>query len=240
MGKDFQAPLNSFPEEGKYHLDGHRKCQIRLHPGETKSRNGICPVCGKPVTVGVFHRVEDLADRDRPKLSKDFFSLIPLTEILSEIHDCGAATKKVSRIYEDLLNTLGPELHILMDASVEEIKETGGLLLSKAIDRMRNKQVIRREGYDGEYGVIRLFDEGEKDELLGQIGLFGTKPKKQKHPKEKTKKEKATPKKKESDQQTALPFTDPILDPLNPEQREAVLHGKGHLLIVAGPARARP
>jgi PHP family Zn ribbon phosphoesterase len=87
----------------------------------------------------------------------------------------------VTRIYEDLLNTLGPELHILMDASVEAIKETGGLLLSKAIDRMRHNKVIRQEGYDGEYGVIRLFDEGEKDELLGQIGLFGTKPKKQKH-----------------------------------------------------------
>ncbi|MCF8127422.1 MAG: endonuclease Q family protein, partial [Deltaproteobacteria bacterium] len=160
-GEGFSGTIEFFPEEGKYHLDGHRKCRIRLHPGETKSRNGICPVCGKPVTVGVFHRVDDLADREHPKLSKNFFSLIPLTETLSEIHECGAGTKKVSRNYEDLISRLGPELHILMDASVEEIKETGGFLLSKAVDRMRNKQVIRREGYDGEYGVIRLFDEGE-------------------------------------------------------------------------------
>jgi DNA helicase II / ATP-dependent DNA helicase PcrA len=177
-GQGFSGTIEFFPEEGKYHLDGHRKCQVRLHPGETKSQNGICPVCGKPVTVGVFHRVDDLADREHPKISKVFFSLIPLTEILSEIHGCGPATKKVTHIYEDLISRLGPELPILMDASLEKIKETGGILLSKTIDRMRHNKVIRQEGYDGEYGVIRLFDEGEKDELLGQIGLFKTKPKK--------------------------------------------------------------
>lgn len=88
-GQGFSGTIEFFPEEGKYHLDGHRKCQVRLHPEETRSHNGICPVCGKPVTVGVFHRVDDLADRDHPKISKDFFSLIPLTEILSEIHGCG-------------------------------------------------------------------------------------------------------------------------------------------------------
>ena len=238
-GQGFSGTIEFFPEEGKYHLDGHRKCRIRLHPEETKSRNGICPVCGKPVTVGVFHRVDDLADRDHPKLSKAFFSLIPLTEILSEIHDCGPATKKVTRIYENLISRLGPELHILMDKPLEEIKETGGILMSEAIDRMRHNQVIRREGYDGEYGVIRLFEEGEKDELLGQGTLFKTKPKKQKCRKGKTRKKKEIPKQKDPDQQTALPFTDPILDPLNPEQREAVIHGKGHLLIVAGPGTGK-
>ncbi|MCG6879661.1 MAG: UvrD-helicase domain-containing protein [Deltaproteobacteria bacterium] len=238
-GQGFSGTIEFFPEEGKYHLDGHRKCQVRLHPGETKSQNGICPVCGKPVTVGVFHRVDDLADREHPKLSKAFFSLIPLTEILSEIHECGPGTKKVTRIYEDLINTLGPELHILMDASLKEINGTGGILLSEAIDRMRNNKVISQEGYDGEYGVIRLFDDGEKDELLGQIGLFKTKPKKPEYGKEKTQKKKTTPKKKDPDQQPVLPFTDSILDPLNPEQREAVIHGNGHLLIVAGPGTGK-
>jgi len=238
-GEGFSGTIEFFPEEGKYHLDGHRKCRIRLHPGETKSRNGICPVCGKPVTVGVFHRVEDLADREHPKLSKKFFSLIPLTEILSEIHNCGPATKKVTGVYEDLISRLGPELHILMDTSLEKVKETGGPLLSEAIDRMRHNRVIRREGYDGEYGVIRLFDEGEKDELLGQATLFKTKPKKQKDRKGKIQRKKTTCKKKDPDQQTALPFTDPILDPLNPEQRTAITHGEGHLLIVAGPGTGK-
>ena len=141
------------------------------------------------MTVGVFHRVDDLADRDHPKISKAFFSLIPLTEILSEIHGCGPATKKVTHIYEELIKTLGPELPILMDTPLEKLKQTGGVLLSMAIDRMRNNKVIRREGYDGEFGVIRLFDEGEKDELLGQTALFKAEPKKQKAGKAKTRKE---------------------------------------------------
>ncbi len=238
-GKGFLGTIEFFPEEGKYHLDGHRKCGVRLHPGDTKSQNGVCPVCGKPVTVGVFHRVDDLADREQPKISKDFYSLIPLAEILSEIHECGANTKKVTRIYEDLLNTLGPELHILMDAPFAAIKEAGGLLLSKAILRMRNNKVIREEGYDGEFGVIRLFDEGEKDELLGQIALFKTEPKNQKIRENKKRKKKKALTKEDPHQQTVLSFMDPILDPLNPEQREAVMHGKDHLLIVAGPGTGK-
>lgn len=176
-GQGFSGTIEFFPEEGKYHLDGHRKCRVRLKPEETKSHGGICPVCGKTLTVGVFHRVDDLADRNQPKISKDYFSLIPLTEILSEIHACGPNTKKVSRIYEDLIHALGPELHILMDTSLEEMERIGGLLLAKAIFRMRNKQVIRREGYDGEFGLIRLFNEGEKEALLGQTRLFKQRPK---------------------------------------------------------------
>ncbi len=143
------------------------------------------------MTVGVFHRVDDLADREHPKNTKPFFSLIPLTEILSEIHGCGPATKKVTHIYEGLIKTLGPELPILMDASLEKIEQTGGVLLSKAIDRMRNNKVIRQEGYDGEYGVIRLFDDGEKEELLGQAVLSKIKPKK-KYREAKTRKKKTT------------------------------------------------
>ena len=113
------------------------------------------------MTIGVLHRVEELSDRDAPELSKDFYCLIPLTEILSEIFDCGPSTKKVASAYEDILATLGPELHILMDAHPADVEKAGGVLLSKAIDRMRQNQVIREEGYDGEYGTIRLFEEAE-------------------------------------------------------------------------------
>jgi len=238
-GQGFAGTIEFFPEEGKYHMDGHRKCNVRLHPRETKSRNGICPACGKPLTVGVFHRVDDLADRDSPKLSKDFFSLIPLTEILSEIHDCGPATKKVKRIYEDLINTLGPELSILMDVPLDKIRQQGGMLLSTAIDRMRKNKVICQAGYDGEFGVIRLFDEGDKEELLGQTTLFEPKSKKQTTAKSKIQKKRTARKKKRPDQQAALPFTDPVLDPLNPEQKEAALHSEGHLLILAGPGTGK-
>ena len=110
----------------------------------------------------MLHRVYELADREAPKLPKAFYSIIPLPEILSEILGCGPSAKKVTAAYEELLAALGPELHILMDAPSKDIERLGGPLLAEAIDRMRETRVIRQEGYDGEYGVIRLFDEAEK------------------------------------------------------------------------------
>ena len=172
-GRGFVGTVEFFPEEGKYHLDGHRKCAVRFEPQETRDCNGLCPKCGKPLTVGVLSRVHELADRKSPILTKEFRSLIPLPEILSEILSCGPATCKVLSAYEDLLERLGPELGILMDCPREAIQDAGGPLLAEAIDRMRRNLVIREEGYDGEYGVIRLFREGEKKALAGQGSLFG-------------------------------------------------------------------
>ena len=94
----FEGTLEFYPEEGKYHMDGHRKCSVMLHPHDTIRNKGICPECGKPVTVGVFHRVAELADRKTPKLTKNFYSLIPLAEILSEILSCGPNTKTVNKV----------------------------------------------------------------------------------------------------------------------------------------------
>ena len=171
----FEGTIEFYPEEGKYHMDGHRKCGIMFHPHDTVKNKGLCPECGKPLTVGVFHRVAELADRKDPLLEKKFYSLIPLTEILSEILGCGPNTKTVNNVYEKLLTELGPELDILMDMAINDIERTGGLLLSKAISRMREGDVIRQEGYDGEYGVIKLFRESEKHELTGQKKLFKVK-----------------------------------------------------------------
>ncbi len=253
QGNGFVGTIEFFPEEGKYHFDGHRKCQIRFHPKETRASDGICPSCGKPLTVGVLHRVEELADRDDPIRLKDFYSLIPLTEILSELLSCGPSTKKVMTMYEDLLVTLGPELQILMDLPHRDIEVQGGLLLAKAIDRMRQNQVIRQEGYDGEYGVIRLFDEREKDELVGQKALFQL-PKKteRKRPvrwveRSEThaevdsdlKRGQTHRKTRQTEALAEQELLDPILDPLNPAQREAVLHDGSHLLIVAGPGTGK-
>ncbi|MBW2609125.1 MAG: UvrD-helicase domain-containing protein [Deltaproteobacteria bacterium] len=236
----FEGTIEFYPEEGKYHLDGHRKCQVRLHPAETNECQGICPSCGKPLTVGVLHRVAELADRDRPKMSKDFFSLIPLPEILSEILDCGPATKKVNAAYEGLIATLGPELPLLMDLPIKDIDAAGGILLAKGIDRMRRNQVIRQEGYDGEFGIIRLFRESEKAELAGQ-GLLFKRPKTKKTRKKKTLPAKGslkTSSQKHSGQGQAA-FSDPILDPLNTAQKEAVTDAGSHLLIVAGPGTGK-
>ena len=240
QGKGFEGTIEFFPEEGKYHLDGHRKCQIRLHPKETRAYDGICPSCGKPLTIGVLHRVEELSDRDTPELSKDFHCLIPLTEILSEIFDCGPSTKKVASAYEDLLMELGPELHILLDAQLEDLEKAGGVLLSKAIARMRQNQVIREEGYDGEYGTIRLFEEAERDALMGQVALFQAPKRKKPRPKKELRAVRVATKKADipRDSGHTLP-SDPILDSLNPEQRQAVLHSGGHLIIVAGPGTGK-
>ena len=99
-GEGYEGTLEFFPEEGKYHLDGHRNCNVRLSPGETRAHEGRCPACGKPLTVGVMHRVEDLADRPEvvtpPATAGPMQSLIPLPEILSEIHQVGAKSKRVA------------------------------------------------------------------------------------------------------------------------------------------------
>jgi DNA helicase II / ATP-dependent DNA helicase PcrA len=237
----FQGTIEFYPEEGKYHIDGHRKCGVALSPHETRAYNGICPKCGKAITVGVLSRVEELSDRDKPEISKPFYSLIPLTEILSEIYDNGPATKKVMSVYDELLSTLGPELAILMDAPLDDIRDKGGVLLATAIERMREGKVIRHEGYDGEYGVIKLFQETEKAELAGQGSLFsmgkrGNVSKKTEKPLKAGKMQKE---KKAKPQGAQLLFDDPILGPLNDEQRDAVLYDEGHLLITAGPGTGK-
>jgi DNA helicase-2/ATP-dependent DNA helicase PcrA len=239
--KGFEGTIEFFPEEGKYHHDGHRKCRVSLHPSETRRRNGLCPKCGKPVTVGVLHRVYELADREAPKLPKPFYSIIPLPEILSEILDCGPSAKKVTGTYEELLASLGPELHILMDAPSKNIERAGGRLLAEAIDRMRESKVIRKEGYDGEYGVIRLFEEAEKATLRGQAALFHAPAPTPMEEQESEPVFSSLPARavREAPEPYQTFLFDPILDPLNPAQKEAVLHQGSHLLIVAGPGTGK-
>ncbi len=239
--RGFEGTIEFFPEEGKYHYDGHRKCKLSLHPSQTRSSKGLCPKCGKPVTVGVLHRVYELADREAPKLPKPFYSIIPLPEILSEILDCGPSAKKVIAAYEELIATLGPELNLLMDTPSKDIGRLGGPLLEEAIDRMREARVIRHEGYDGEYGVIRLFEEAEKMTLRGQTALFSSPAETCAPEEEKALTFPSRPARAVHEEpepyQTFL--FDPILDPLNPAQKEAVLHQGSHLLIVAGPGTGK-
>lgn len=154
----FKGTIEFFPEQGKYHLDGHRRCRAKLYPAQTRAQEGLCPVCGKLLTVGVLHRVCELSDREASFRSLPFWSLVSLAEILSEVLRCGPLTKKVAVAYENILARLGPEMDILMHAPLENIRRTGGHLLAEGIRRMREGLVIKEEGYDGEYGVIRLFD----------------------------------------------------------------------------------
>ena len=175
-GEGYGGTLEFFPEEGKYHLDGHRHCHVSFSPDETRKHDGRCPVCGKPLTVGVMHRVEDLADRGEeavpPETAGPMRSLVPLPEILSEIHQVGPKSKTVARHYESLLGRLGPELPLLDTLPLEDIGPAASPLVAEAVSRLRKEEVIRDAGYDGVYGTIRLFRDDELHRHTRGAALF--------------------------------------------------------------------
>ncbi|MCP2326009.1 uncharacterized protein (TIGR00375 family) [Hamadaea flava] len=152
-----------FPEEGKYHGDGHRACGVNWTPEQTRAAGGACSVCGKAVTVGVLARVEELADRVAPPTTPEVRveHLVQLPEILGEIAGVGPKSRTVETKAAALVAAIGPELHILREAPLDQIGAAGGTDLQEAIRRLRAGEVRRIPGYDGEYGVIRLFDPGE-------------------------------------------------------------------------------
>ena len=161
----FGGTAEFFPEEGKYHLDGCRRCGVRLRPEETEACGARCRGCGWPITVGVMSRVEELADRSElgllPK-EAGFSSLIPLVEILSEIEGAGTNSKKVQRMYEKVLGAVGSEMFVLVSAPLEVVEKACSSHLAEALRRMRRGEVIREAGYDGRPGMIRLFAEKER------------------------------------------------------------------------------
>lgn len=167
-----QGTIEFFPEEGKYHYDGHAACKVRLHPKETKKTGGLCPACGKPVTVGVMARVEALAGRpegEKSPRSRPFFSVIPLEEVIAEARDVGRASKKVQALYFEMLGTLGPELKILLDLPLKEIQASAGDVVAEGIRRMREGKVAIAPGYDGEFGTIKIFGGTERRDIEGQM-----------------------------------------------------------------------
>ena len=174
-GRGFSGTIEFFPEEGKYHYDGHRLCGVSLSPGETIKHNYLCPVCGKRVTVGVMHRVESLADRDegfKPEGRPPYRSIIPLPEALAEVMQAGVNTKKVSAAYRALLDKLGSEFRILMDVPLHEIEEASSPLVREAVERVRSGKVFISPGFDGEYGKIKIFEAVRRQEVKGQETLF--------------------------------------------------------------------
>ncbi len=165
----FLGTMEFYPEEGKYHLDGHRACNVVLEPREALALNNICPVCGKPLTVGVLHRVLELADREAPAqlpLEPEARPLIPLPEVVGEILGAGSGSRKVQERYSRLLRELGPELDILCHLPEADLRAHWEPL-GEAVARMRRGQVIRQGGFDGQYGVVRVFEPEELRDVRG-------------------------------------------------------------------------
>jgi DNA helicase II / ATP-dependent DNA helicase PcrA len=174
-GTGFLGTVEFFPEEGKYHFDGHRTCGVCMDPAQTARAGGLCPACGKPLTVGVLSRVLQLADRQAPappRAGEGFRSLIPLPELLSELLGTGKGSRAVEAMYGRIIGAFGSEFSFLMDAEIEGIRLSLGPLLAEAVRRMREGRVDARPGYDGEFGVIRVFDDEERERLRGQDQLF--------------------------------------------------------------------
>lgn len=252
--------LEFFPQEGKYHHDGHRKCGINWKPSVTMAHGGICPVCGKPVTVGVYHRVEELADRPEGTIKPNalpFYSLIPLPEVVGELLGVGSGSKRVKQEYERLLAALGPELSILFDVPLEEIAAVGGEKLAAGIGRMRRGEVKTIAGYDGEYGVIQLFTA--REEASGQqMGLFaeaevvwqeeeGRVAGEREEEEDSEEPSPPRPPLHSASQPVPLPpsavieaaSSSSLLASLNEQQRAAVLSNDRPLIIVAGPGAGK-
>jgi superfamily I DNA/RNA helicase len=248
----FLGTFEFYPEEGKYHFDGHRNCNVRLHPQETMENKGICPVCGKNLTIGVLYRVEELADRGQDQKapnSHPYHSMVQLVDILAEIFKVGAKSKKVLTHYRTAIHELGSELNILYSLEPQEIERAGIPLLGEAIRRIRNKEIEVLPGYDGEYGQVLIFRANERERLTGQKALFSIPAPPRIEP--------PSVKKRLAAFQNALPLealkqrktpivtsitqtaSMPAGDFLNAEQQRAVNHSGGPLLIIAGPGTGK-
>jgi len=173
-GSFLNYTIEFYPEEGMYHFDGHRDCGISFEPTETKKHKGICPVCKKPLVIGVMNRVEELADRGasiKPEGASDFRKLVELDKIIAESLGIKArSSKKVQLEYNNLINNLGSELNILLKKDLEDIKKVTTPEIAEGIRRVRNGELNIKPGFDGQYGEIKIFKDEEKES--GQLKLI--------------------------------------------------------------------
>ena len=169
----FLYTIEFFPEEGKYHYDGHRKCRVRFSPKESSLASNLCPECSRPVTVGVLHRVFSLADREEGYIPPDaipYKNLVPLDEIIAEALEVGRDTVGVRNEYLKLCQEFGGEFLVLLDVPIEEIRKKSGERIGLAVEKVRKGDLHIEPGYDGEFGKIRIFPE--REEQKPQLSLF--------------------------------------------------------------------
>ena len=247
-GPGLAGTVEFFPEEGKYHLDGHLGCGPALTPEESKALGGRCPICGKELTIGVLHRVTELADRAEPLAERlPDMHLIPMAEILGQVFDLGPKSKKVIFHYERLVAEFGSELTVLLEASLSDIEDFAGPLLRLAVDRMRRGEIVADGGFDGQYGTVAAIGPQDRAALSGQGRLFEVAP-----AKKIVKKMEAKPRLSPAEQENeiedelkgkrlslALVRGDLLLDGLDDSQVEAVTSQAPALSITAGPGSGK-
>ncbi|MEW5908193.1 MAG: UvrD-helicase domain-containing protein [Thermodesulfobacteriota bacterium] len=241
--KGFSGTVEFYPEEGKYHLDGHRKCNIRFRPEESIQHRLICPKCDKPLTLGVLHRIEELSDRktgEKPENTPLFSRILPLTDILAQVLGTGSGSKKVMERHHQVIDRIGPELDVLLDAPESLLNSIGIPLLGEAIRRMRQNEISISPGYDGEFGTIKIFSTKEKKEFLGQSSLFIREPSARSEDPRNTDASSLLIRKKSLEpmrdsincrQVSALTLTD--------QQCTAITHESQFMMIVAGPGTGK-
>ena len=154
--------IEFYPQEGKYHYDGHLSCKVSMSPSETKKHKGICPKCKKEMTLGVDYRVSELADRVEPKKNGDYKYIVPLQEIIADALDQGKQSKRVQETYEAMIKELGNEFSILLDIPIEKIKSFGIAELAEGVRRVRAGELYIEPGYDGQYGIVKVFKPSEQ------------------------------------------------------------------------------
>ena len=231
-GEGFDGTVEFFPEEGKYHLDGHRACGVRTSPEQTREAAGKCPVCGKAPTIGVQHRVEALADRPagyRPEGAAGFRSFVQLPQILGEIAAVGPKSRSVTAQVTAMVERFGPELAILGEVPLDDLAARAPSIVVEAIARLRRGDVRREAGYDGVYGTIRLFDPAE----LAGAALFdlpsGTRGRRRAGA--------GTPV-PPAQRSEPLPAAVQVPDGLDADQ-QAIVSADGSVLVVAGPGAGK-
>ncbi len=248
----FKGTYDMYPHQGKYHYDGHRKCNVCLNPEETLACGGICPECGRPLTLGVLYRVQELADRPEgfvPEDRQGFTRIVPLKDILSELCKTGPNTKKVNTAYDKAISSLGPELSILVKTPVEKIASANIPLLSQAIEKIRKKTIHIDPGYDGEYGRVAIFSQEEREKLEGTANVLFSLPsspvKTKASPQKEMKTKELFPAQKmqqKKEKSPAVPKPEQnqnLIGTLNEDQKKAVLSQARAMIIQAGPGTGK-
>ena len=236
-GEGLAGTIEFFPEEGKYHFDGHRKCHLVLSPAEAEAAGNICPVCGKKLTMGVSHRILQLSDRKEGYVrenARPFQSLAPLPEVIGASTGHAASGKRVQAESEKLLAHLGTEFSILREIPLEDIRKEAGERVAEGIRRLRAGAVIREPGYDGQYGKIRLFTEEELENTEGQLSFSFASPAAIAGREGAAGRKKEQPKAEEKGREEKTRE-----ESLNPEQEKAVRSESRRLAVIAGPGTGK-